>query len=261
MIRGRTRNLTPKDAEAINKIYKMQKLSVIIPAYNEQSRIAHTLLAVSAYLKKQTYQYEILVVNDGSKDNTGGVVREMESSIQNLRLIDNKENHGKGWVTKQGMLEAVGDVRLFMDADNSTAVNEIAKMLPFFEQGYDVVIGSRRIKGAVIATHQPWFRDFLGGVFRFIVHTLVPVGVTDSQCGFKAFSGKAAAAIFPKQTIFRWAFDVEILALARRNKFKIKEVPITWINDDESHVKLSGMVNMLLEVTQTRLNLWSGKYE
>ncbi len=238
-----------------------QKLSVVIPAYNEASRISHTLLAVSDYLKNQAYEYEILVVNDGSKDNTAGVVRDLEPSIQNLHLIDNKENHGKGWVTKQGMLAATGDVRLFMDADNSTAVDEVEKMLPLFDQGYEVVIGSRRIQGSVITVHQPWFRDFLGGVFRLIVHTAVPIGVTDSQCGFKAFSGTAAQAIFPKQSIYRWAFDVEILALARKMGFKLKEVPITWINDTESHVKLSGMVSMLVEVLQVRLNLWAGKYK
>jgi len=240
---------------------KMNKLSVVIPAYNESHRIAQTLQAVSEFLKKQSYEYEILVVNDGSKDGTAAVVEKLEASIANLKLINNSENHGKGWVTKQGMLQASGDVRLFMDADNSTKVDEVTKMLPFFEEGFDIVIGSRRIKGAVIAEHQPWFRDFLGGTFRFIVHTLVPIGVTDSQCGFKAFSSKAAQAIFPQQRIYRWAFDVEILALARKNKFKIKEVPITWVNDAESHVKLSGMVNMLLEVLETRVNLWTGKYK
>ena len=237
------------------------------------------MLSVSEFLKKQPYQSEILVVSDGSKDETVSVVEGLKNQIPNLSVIANQENHGKGWVTKQGMLQATGDVRLFMDADNSTKVDEIGKFLPFFdppinissgssaeasakedEQGFDVVIGSRRVDGAVIATHQGFFRDFLGGVFRFIVHTLVPVGVTDSQCGFKAFSVKAAEAIFPKQTIYRWAFDVEILELARRANLKIKEVPITWVNDGESHVKFSGMVKMLFEIIQIRLNLWTGKY-
>jgi dolichyl-phosphate beta-glucosyltransferase len=159
------------------------------------------------------------------------------------------------------MLEANGDVRLFMDADNSTTVDQVLPFLPYFEQGYDLVIGSRRIAGANIAVHQPWFRDFQGAVFRFIVHTLVPVGVTDSQCGFKAMSAGAAQRIFPEQRIMRWAFDVEILALARKFGFKIKELPIVWVNDVESHVKLSGKIKMLLEVLETRLNLWTGKVE
>lgn len=235
-------------------------MSVVIPAYNEENRIAKTLQAVSDFLKKQSYSYEILVINDGSKDNTAGVVEKLEANISNLRLINNKENHGKGWVTKQGMLEAVGDVRVFMDADNSTKIDEITNFLPFFEQGFDLVLGSRRIAGSNVAKDQNHLREFLGWVFRTIVHTLVPVGVTDTQCGFKAFSASAASAIFPKQTIFRWAFDVEILALARRSKYKIKEVPITWVNDEASHVKLSGMINMLLEIIQIRINLWTGKY-
>jgi len=239
----------------------MKKLSVIIPAYNEEHRIGKTLSAVSAFLQKQTYQAEILVVNDGSKDGTARVVSEYAKKIPNLILVDNQENHGKGWVTKQGMLKATGDIRLFMDADNSTTVDEVVKMLPYFEQGYAIVVGSRRIAGSEITVKQPWIRDFLGGVFRLIVHTLVPVGVTDSQCGFKAFTQKAADDIFKKQTIYRWAFDVEILALARRAKFKIKEVPVRWVNDSESHVKFSGMVKMLFEVIQVRLNLWTGKYK
>lgn len=239
----------------------MKKLSVVIPAYNEEHRIGKTLEAVSSFLEKQSFDYEILVVSDGSSDRTGEVVQELAKKIKNLKLIQNQENHGKGWVTRQGMLQSSGDVRLFMDADDSTKVDEIVKFLPYFEQGFDIVIGSRRIKGAVIAVKQPWVRDFLGWVFRFIVHTLVPLGVTDSQCGFKAFSARASEAIFPKQKIFRWAFDVEILAIARKAGFKIKEVPITWINDVESHVKFSGMVRMLIEVLAVRWNLWTNKYK
>ncbi len=239
----------------------IQKLSVVIPAYNEENRIPVTLAAVSNFLKSQPYNYEILVVNDGSKDATAGVVVNLKSQIANLKLIDNKENHGKGYVTKQGMLEAEGDVRLFMDADNSTKVDEIAAFLPYFEQGYDVVVGSRRISGSNVTTDQKPLREFLGWAFRTIVHILVPVDVTDTQCGFKAFSSKAANKIFTNQTIFRWAFDVEILALAEKAKFRIKELPITWVNDEASHVKFSGMVNMLLEVLAVRLNLWTGKYK
>jgi dolichyl-phosphate beta-glucosyltransferase len=237
-----------------------KKLSVVIPAYNEAHRITKTLLSVSEFLQKQSFDYEILVVNDGSKDETAKVVLELEPRIKNLKLINNQTNHGKGWVVKQGMLEATGDVRLFMDADNSTTVDQVMPMLPYFDQGDDIVLGSRRIKGSVIAVRQPWFRDFLGGAFRLIVHIFVPLGVTDSQCGFKAFSAKAARAIFPKQAIFRWAFDVEILAIAKKLKFKFVEVPVKWVDDSESHVKFSGMVNMLLEVIQVRWNLWTGKY-
>ncbi len=251
------------DSKIVNKLNtnSMQKLSVVIPAYNEGARITATLKEVNEFLSGQPYESEIVVVNDGSTDNTSAVIEELCGQIPRIRFIDNKQNQGKGGVVKQGMLRANGDIRVFMDADNSTKINEITKFLPFFEQGFDIVVGSRRIQGSKIAVHQPWIRDFLGGVFRFIVHTLVPVRVTDTQCGFKAFTEKAAMVIFPKQTIYRWAFDVEILALARRAKFKIQEVPITWINDEQSHVKFSGMVKMLFEVLQTRINLWTGKYK
>ncbi|MBI2063696.1 MAG: glycosyltransferase family 2 protein [Candidatus Yanofskybacteria bacterium] len=235
-------------------------LSIIIPAYNEEKRIEKTLLSVHAYLSRQNYDYEVLVVSDGSKDKTVDLVSSLSSQVKNLKIIDNKQNHGKGWAVQRGMLEAQGDYRLFMDADNSTTIDQVEGFLPFFSQGYDIVIGSRRTVGADIAVKQPWTRDFLGGAFRFIVHTLVPLRVKDSQAGFKAFTRKATEAVFAKQTIFRWAFDVEILAIARKLGFKIKEAPIRWVNDTESKVKLSGMIKMLFEVLQVRWNLWANKY-
>ncbi len=235
-------------------------LSVIIPAYNEEKRIERTLLSVNEHLSRQPYDYEILVVNDGSKDKTVEIVNDLTGKLKGLKLINNKENHGKGWAVRQGMLSAQGDYRLFTDADNSTTVDQVEKFFPFFAQGSDIVIGSRRLKDSVIAVKQPWLRDFLGGIFRLIVHILVPLGVKDSQAGFKVFSKKAAEIIFPKQTIFRWAFDVEILAIAKKFGLKIKEVPIKWINDAESHVKLGGMVRMLFEVLRIRWNLLIGKY-
>lgn len=239
----------------------MQQLSVVIPAYNEGKRIARTLKSVDEFLKRQPYAYEIVVVNDGSKDDTAEVVHAAQPYVKNLRLVDNQVNHGKGWVVGQGMLAATGEVRVFMDADNSTKIDEIAKFLPYFDQGFDLVVGSRRIKGANVPKDQGALREFLGWAFRTIVHIIVPVGVTDTQCGFKAMTEQAAKTIFPKQTIYRWAFDVEILALARRQNLRIQEVPITWVNDEASHVKLSGMIKMLFEVLTVRWNLWSGKYK
>ncbi len=239
----------------------MIKLSVVIPAYNEENRILSTLTEVGKFLERQQYSYEILVINDGSSDQTASVVRQAQASVKNLKLVDNKENHGKGWVVGHGMLEAQGEVRVFMDADNSTKVDEIVKFLPFFDQGFDLVVGSRRIQGSNVPKDQGVLREFLGWAFRTIVHIIVPVGVTDTQCGFKAMTANAAKQIFPKQTIYRWAFDVEILALARKFNFKIKEVPITWVNDSASHVKFSGMVKMLFEVLQVRMNLLGRKYK
>jgi glycosyltransferase involved in cell wall biosynthesis len=194
------------------------------------------------------------VINDGSKDNTAKVVETLTKIIPKITLINNERNHGKGWVTRQGITKAVGDIRLFMDADNSTKVDEVFKMIPYFGQGFDVVVGSRCIEGSNIIVNQSPIRIFLGWVLRTIIHILVPVGIADSQCGFKVFTEKASNIIFPKQTIFRWAFDVEILVIARKNKLKIKEVPITWINNTESHIKFSGMISMLLEIIKIRLS-------
>ena len=230
-------------------------LSVIIPAYNEEKRITKTLLSVEEYLKRQPYNYEILVVSDGSTDSTIEVVSRLKEQISSLRIIDNKKNHGKGFVVRQGMLAAGGDVRLFMDADNSTNIDQVSKFLPYFQQGYDVLVAKR-----IVVVKQPWTREFLGWVFRLIVRILVPLGVSNSQTGFKAFSKKTTEAVFAKQTIFRWAFDVEILAIAKKMRFKIKETPVVWANDAQSHVKVGGMIKMFFEVLTVRKNLWSKKY-
>ncbi len=238
----------------------MHKLSVIIPAYNEAARIGATLADVADYLGKQSYLSEIIVVNDGSKDKTAEVVRGMKTKVKNLELIDNTENKGKGGVVRQGMLAGSGDVRVFMDADNSTRIQEIGAFLPYFDQGFDLVVGSRRISGSHITKHQPWIRDLQGSVFRGIVHLFVPLNVTDSQCGFKAFSASACQIVFPKQTVFRWAFDVELLAIARLMNMKIKELPVTWVNDEATRVRFMGKVHMLLEVLKVRLQLWQGVY-
>ncbi len=244
-------------------------LSVIIPAYNEEKRLPKTLEEIDKYLSRQSYpsidsgqaSYEIIVVNDGSKDKTSEVVKNLELKIANLKLIDNKENHGKGYVVKQGMLEAKGEYRLFTDADNSTSIDQVEKMWAFFQQGYDIVIGSRDINGAKIAVPQPWFRRLLGDIFNLFVQIVSGLlGIWDTQCGFKGFTKDAVENIFPKLTIDRWAFDVEILVLAKKLNYKIKEIPITWINDPESKVKLKGMIRMLKEVFQIKLNLLKGIY-
>lgn len=235
-------------------------LSVIIPAYNEEDRIEKTLQAIDGYLAKQGYAYEIIVVNDGSKDDTAKVVQGLVPYIKNLRLLDNSENQGKGWVVRQGMLAATGEIRLFTDADNSTSIDHVERMIPEFERGYEVVSGSRRVPGAVIARHQNFIRENLGRLFNLIVQLIAGLPYADTQAGFKAFTSRAAKEIFSRQTIPRFAFDVEILIIVRRLGFKIKEVPITWINDPKSHVKLKWMVKMLFEVMQVRLNALRGLY-
>jgi len=229
------------------------KLSIIIPAYNEENRIPETLWDIPNTLLTQSLDYEILVVNDGSIDNTSLVVENLKTKIPKLSLVNNSENQGKGWAIRCGMLVATGKARLFMDADNSTKISEIYKMLPYLHQGFDVVIGSRYTENSNIVVKQPWTRSLPGKIFRVITHTLIPTGVTDLTCGFKVFSEKAVSIIFPQQTIFRWSFDVELLFLAKRNKLKTKEIPVIWMDNNKSRVKFTDMVRSFFDVVKIRL--------
>lgn len=235
-------------------------LSIIIPCYNEQERLPKTLERIGEYLSKQTYTYEVIVVDNGSTDGTKQVVQDAHNKYPFITLI-NEQSHGKGWAVKEGMLAASGKYRLFTDADNSTDIAQIELLLPQVQEGYDVVISSRKMKYSVLTHPQPWHRVLLGNIFAFIVGLIVPLGVKDSQNGFKLFTERAAEKIFPQQTIFYWAFDVEILALARVFNFRIKEVPITWVNDEQSRMNLKGMIRMLFEVVLVRLHLLTRNYK
>lgn len=239
-------------------------LSVIIPAYNEGERIIKTIQRISEYLQKQNYSYEILVVSDGSKDETAEIISNLKSQISNLNLIDRKENKGKGYTVREGMLAAKGQIRLFTDADNSTDISYFEKMMPLFESGYDIVISTRDSKDAVGASQevpQPWYKRLMGNLGNLYIQILAVPGIWDTQNGFKAFTAEAAEKIFCLAKIERWAFDVEALALARKFKYKIGIIPVHWINDPKSHVKLSGYFKVLLDVLKIRWNLISGKYE
>lgn len=231
-------------------------LSVIIPAYNEEKRITTTLEAIYSYLREKPYEWEMIVVDNGSTDGTRQLVEEYADRIKNLRLVE-RRSHGKGWAVKQGMLEAEGEYRLFTDADNSTDITQLDKLLPWATHGADVIISSRKKHGAVIVEKQSFYRRWLGNLFPLLVRLFVPQlrDIKDTQNGFKLFSRQAAEKIFPHQTIFYWAFDVEILALAKIFGFKIKEVPIVWINDDKSKMNLNGMLRAAFEVILTRLHL------
>lgn len=240
----------------------MKKLSVIIPAYNESERIAATLLEMDKYFGAQNYDYEIIVVVDGARDNTAEVVGKMLGQIKNLVLIDNKENHGKGWVVRQGMLKAQGELRLFADADNSTSIDQIAKFFPYIDQGYDVVIGSIEIAGAKVNEHAQWYRRFVGHVAKYLIRVVAGIWeIHDSQRGFKLFTQKAAQDVFSRGKIDRFGFDFEILAIAKKHNYKIKEVPVIWNNAGGSTVNLKSYIDTFKDLAKVRLNLWFGKYK
>ncbi len=236
-------------------------LSIVIPAYNEAKRIAITLLDVDRYLSKQEYNYEIIVVNDGSRDNTAEVVDKTGELIKNLRLINNKENRGKGYVTKQGMLEAKGEYRLFMDADNSTKIDHLDLFWPETANN-DIIIGSIEITGAKINEQAQWYRRWLGHLAKYIIRFVAGLWeVKDTQRGFKLFNQKSAESVFPKQTLMRWGFDFEILALARKMNFKIKEMPVDWHNAGESKVKLGSYFKTFMDLIIIKYNLLTNKYK
>lgn len=234
-------------------------LSVIIPAYNEEKRIAATLRDVNDYLRQQNYSYEIILIDDGSKDQTVEVARHL--NIDFLRIIDNKENHGKGYVVKQAMLETNGSLRLFTDADNSTRLNEIESFLPYFKQGYDVVIGSIEISGSTIKERAAWYRRALGRIAKIIIRIILIWEIHDTQRGFKCFTEKSTVKIFPKQTIERWGFDMEILQIAKKQGFKIKELPVNWENPAGSKVTLGAYFSTFRELLKIKLNSLKGKYD
>lgn len=237
------------------------KLSVIIPAYHEEKNIEKTIRSIYSYLKSKNMDHEIIVAIDGFEDKTKDIAQSLTSELETLRVVGSEINKGKGFSVREGMLTATGDIRLFTDADNSTTIDHIELMLPYFDQGYDVVIASIAIKGSIVASgSEPIWRRILGKLGNLYIQILAVPGIFDTQRGFKAFSKRAAKDIFPRQKIMRWGFDVEVLALARKFGYKIKEVPIRWNNDPNSHVKGSAYLEVLLEVLKIRWNLITGKY-
>ena len=234
-------------------------LSIVIPAYNEAERIAQTLVAMDKRLSGAEYSYEILVADNGSTDGTVAIVRNMEKMVKNLRLVDGGRG-GKGVAVRRGMLEAMGHVRLFSDADNSTSIEQFDAMMPYFKEGYSVVIGSRAVHGAVLDPPESLFRRAAGKGLNVIVQALLLPSIHDSQCGFKAFTEEAAIRIFGESKISGWAFDVEVLSLAKRMGYRIKEMPVRWVNDTRSHVHASAGLQFLGEICKIRWWLWRGVY-
>ena len=227
------------------------KLSLIIPAYNEAERIGNTLERIQEYFSLNPIEHEVIVVDDGSKDDT---IKICESF--NVRVIPLSKNMGKGAAVRTGILESKGDLKIFTDADLSTPIEEIEKMIPILESDeYEVCIGSRALQQELIRKHQPWYREAMGKTFNKFVQLLVVKGITDTQCGFKGFTKKAAEKIFNKAQVNGFAFDVEVVYLAKRLGFKIKELPVEWINDERSKVHpVFDSIRMLNEIVKIRMN-------
>ena len=239
-------------------------LSVIIPAYNEEKRIAKTLDIIAEYLGRQPYQSEILVVTDGSTDNTIGVVNDKKKVLSNLEILAMSKHRGKGYGVRMGMLHTTGRIRLFTDADNSTDISHFDLMRPFFDKGFEVVICSRDTKdakGAKQAVSQKWYKRLAGNAGNLFIQFTAVRGIWDTQCGFKAFRAGAAEKIFGVSRINGWGFDIEVLALARRLGYQIGIVPADWKNDPSSRVRFSSYLKVLAETVLVKINLWRGIYE
>lgn len=239
-------------------------LSVIIPAYKEGERIGDNLLEIDHFLKGKSYTYEIIVIVDGSPDNTAEIARNYAMRIPHLRIIDNKENHGKGFVVRQGLLEAKGEYRLFLDADGSTSISHLDAFLPQFAEGYDLVIGSRDIEGAFIQVHQPRHREFMGNAGNWLIRIVLGLwSYPDTQCGFKMLSEKAAEQIARRMVVDRFGFDFELIILGEKLGFKIKQMPVRWMNEAGSTVSLTGpngFIQVLIDLFKTKWRLLTGQY-
>ena len=212
-------------------------ISVVIPAYNESGRILLTLSSVDKYLQDYFKGFEMIVVNDGSLDETEEVVIKAKDKIPSIKYIGYKENRGKGYAIRQGITQSICDVILVSDADLSTPIEEVEKLLVQYDNGYDIIIGSRELAESDIVIRQPWWREFMGRTFNRFVRFLFLKELMDTQCGFKLFKGDIGREIFKRATVDRFAYDVEILYLARKAGYKIKEVPIRWNNSPDSRVR------------------------
>lgn len=224
-------------------------LSFIIPAFNEESRIGKSLETALEYFKGQPYTFEIVVVDDGSSDNTIQVAERYE----NVRVIQQPGNIGKGAAVRVGMLSGAGTYRIFSDADLSTPIYETAVVLKSLEAGADICIGSRAIDRSFIKKRQPWYRETMGKVYNLIVQILVMRGIKDTQCGFKGFTAHAAEAVFSIAKIDGFSFDVEALYLARNMGLRIEQEPVEWYNDDRSTLHpIYDSLQMIIEILKIR---------
>jgi dolichyl-phosphate beta-glucosyltransferase len=227
-------------------------LSVVVPAYNEAQRILPSLDQIFEYLDRRHPDHEVLVINDGSTDDTVAVVERTFGRRPALRLLSYHTNRGKGYAVRFGALEARGDAVLFTDADLSTPITEVDKMLPLLAQGYDVVIGSRAHKNAEIREHQPFYREGAGKLFNVLVRMIVGLTFHDTQCGFKLFRRATALPVLRQMTVDRFAFDVELLALAEAAGLKVAEVPVVWTNSPASNVRLLSGAQAYLDLLPIR---------
>lgn len=228
-------------------------ISVIIPAYNEAERLPRSLKTVQDFLNSKNLSYEIIVVDDGSRDRTAESAKNSLMGIQHL-ILSNENNRGKGYCVRKGMLAASGKYLLFTDADLSTPIHELDRVLPHLEDGYDIVIGSRAAKDPAVKREMLWYREVMGRAYNLFAQLILFPGITDSQCGFKCFKHDVARDLFSKQKLDGFSFDGEILYLARKKGYRIRELAVHWFQAPKSKVKIiSDSFRMFFELVKIKL--------
>jgi len=239
----------------------MAQYSLIIPAYNEGARLGATLDRVLNHIAERRWDAEVIVVDDGSRDNTADMVRERARKNPEVRLIENPGNRGKGFSVRNGMFNANGEILIFSDADLSSPIEEASKLFAAIQAGADVAIGSRWVQPDLQTHRQSLLRQFYGRIFNFALRILLGLKFKDTQCGFKAFTRSAALTLFPRQTIDRWGFDAELLYIAHRSGLTVKEVPVVWSHSEGTRISpLRDGIRMFTEVLAIRWNALRGKY-
>ena len=238
------------------------RVSIIIPAYNEADRLGRALEQVLRCVRHRAWQAEVIVVNDGSSDDTSDLVRQWMETHPELTLLENAGNRGKGYSVRNGLLQASGDIVMFTDADMSAPIEEAERLFAAIEAGADVAIGSRWLEKQRQTRHQPLYRRFFGRCYNRLTRTVMGLPFKDTQCGFKAFRREAAQDIFRLQTIERWGFDPEILFIAQKLGLHIEEVPVSWGHDERSRISyLRDGTQMLKEMLEIRNNSLHGRYD
>lgn len=239
---------------------KSPHLTLLVPCYNEASIIKQNLLEIINFLSRKKYAWEVVVVDDGSSDQSVSQIKQIKKP--GIKLVSYKTNKGKGGALKEGVKVSSGDFIIFMDADLSVPVDFIDTFLETLEKGWGVVVGTRKIKSAKVLVHQPWLRENLGKGFTFITRIATGVKISDFTCGFKGFTKNAAKEIFSHALLNRWAYDAELLYLAKKYGFKITEIPVTWTNRKDTRVKLgNAVVTSFVDLVKMKLYDWSGKYD
>ncbi len=252
-----------KNAEtALKTTIEAPSLSIVIPAYNEAARLENTLHRVLACVRDRQWNAEVLVVDDGSSDETAEIVRTCMQTAPELYLIQNPGNRGKGYSVRNGLLQATGEIVMFTDADLSAPMEEAERLIASIQSGAEVAIGSRWLDRSRQTLHQPLYRRFFGRCFNALTRAVMSLPYADTQCGFKAFRRKTAQVIFRLQRVERWGFDPEILFIARKLGYKIVEVPVTWGHDERSKISyLRDGSRMLQDMATIRSNSLLGRYD